>query len=134
MDGCPVELSIGTDRSGSTPTDDRSAITKKQKATSTDIGLETDQRGDPVRVAMEDDLAVNEDFIQSPSHKAAGITLLNFDGLLSTPLKLHEDLREGCGGQLWPAGMVLARYLLRIKKDEMQDKTMLVRSYFLYIE
>ena len=48
-----------------------------------------------------------------PTHKTAGITSLDFDGLLSSPLVLHEDLQEGCGGQLWPAGMTLAKYLLQ---------------------
>jgi len=36
-----------------------------------------------------------------------------FDGLLSSPIKLHEDLAKGCGGQIWPAGETLAKYLLR---------------------
>jgi len=36
-----------------------------------------------------------------------------FDGLLSSPLKLHEDLAKGCGGRIWPAGETLAKYLLR---------------------
>ena len=77
---------------------------------------------------MTDDLAINEDLVQSPNHKPAGVTILSFDGQLSPPLKLHEDLAEGCGGQLWPAGMVLSSDLLRMKKEEMKDKTMFVRS------
>lgn len=36
-----------------------------------------------------------------------------FDGLLSSPIKLHEDLAKGCGGRIWPAGETLAKYLLR---------------------
>ncbi|PWW75252.1 hypothetical protein C7212DRAFT_358137 [Tuber magnatum] len=36
-----------------------------------------------------------------------------FNGLLSSPIKLHEDLAKGCGGQIWPAGETLAKYLLR---------------------
>ena len=57
--------------------------------------------------------AISEDLVQSPQHKSAGASTLDFDGLLPTPLKLHEDLSEGCGGQLWPAGMVLSKYMLR---------------------
>ncbi|EOD49237.1 putative nicotinamide n-methyltransferase protein [Neofusicoccum parvum UCRNP2] len=53
------------------------------------------------------------DFVQLPQYKAAGTSAVDFDGLLAPPLKLHEDLAGGCGGQLWPAGMVLSRYLLR---------------------
>ncbi len=32
------------------------------------------------------------------------------------------------GGKLWPAGMVLAEYLLRNKMDEIEGKKMFVRS------
>ena len=51
----------------------------------------------------------------------ATTTSLDFDGLLSEPLILHEDLQEGCGGQLWPAGMTLAKYLLQ-HRTSWQDK------------
>lgn len=59
---------------------------------------------------------VNDDFVQLPEYKAAGVSEVDFDGLLKTPLRLHEDLKEGCGGQLWPAGMVLSKHLLRQKQ------------------
>ncbi|KAG8624360.1 hypothetical protein KVT40_007427 [Elsinoe batatas] len=58
---------------------------------------------------------ISEDLVKSPDHKTAGVSTNDFDGLLKTPLLLHEDLKEGCGGQLWPAGMVLSKYLLRQK-------------------
>lgn len=70
---------------------------------------------------------IKEDFVQSPQHKRAGTSAVDFDGLLSPPLKLHEDLTEGCGGQLWPAGMVLAKYLLRKPQlDTLRGKRMCV--------
>jgi len=56
---------------------------------------------------------VNTDLIEVREQKAPGTTEVDFDGLLHTKLKLHEDLKEGCGGQLWPAGMVLGKYMLR---------------------
>jgi hypothetical protein len=56
--------------------------------------------------------------------KLAGSSEIDFDGLLSPPLKLHEDLKKGCGGQLWPAGMVLTKYMLRKHKDDLPGKTM----------
>lgn len=63
---------------------------------------------------MEDPtLIIGEDLVQSPEHKAAGTQSIDFDGLLSPPLELHEDLSKGCGGQLWPAGLVVAKYMLR---------------------
>lgn len=66
----------------------------------------------------ENDIFNVPDFVVPPREiKAAGQTDLSFDGLLSPPLKLHEDLSEGCGGQLWPAGMTLARYMLTYHKS-----------------
>lgn len=56
--------------------------------------------------------------------KAAGTTSLTFDGLLKEPLLLKEDLKDGCGGQLWPAGMILAEYLLRQRPSRLSNKSM----------
>ncbi|KAI9849259.1 MAG: Methyltransferase-like protein 21D [Sclerophora amabilis] len=68
----------------------------------------------------------SEDFVQSPSHKRASTTTFDLDGLLPAPgLRLHEDLSKGCGGQLWPAGIALAQYLLRYRREELRGKTML---------
>jgi hypothetical protein len=58
--------------------------------------------------------------------KSAGVSEIDFDGLLSPPLKLHEDLKNGCGGQLWPAGMVLGKYMLRKHRNDFEGKTMYV--------
>ena len=71
---------------------------------------------------------LSEDLIASPEHKKAALTLLDFDGLLDPPLKIHEDLKPGCGGKTWPAGMVLAKYLLRKDVEELQNETMYVQS------
>jgi protein N-lysine methyltransferase METTL21A len=73
-----------------------------------------------------DFLNFSEDLVQLPSIKSAGISEVGFDSLLPEPLKLHEDLKEGCGGQLWPAGIALAKYLLRQHKETMKGKTMFV--------
>lgn len=48
----------------------------------------------------------------------ARITETTFDGLLDTPIKLHETLAKGCGGQIWPAGEMLTKYLLRRYKGK----------------
>jgi hypothetical protein len=66
-------------------------------------------------------LSIGVDFAPLPTYKAAAITTVNFSGLLDPPLKLHEDLSKGCGGQLWPAGMVLAQHMLRYHKDMLKD-------------
>src|SRR5881628_2794098 len=60
-------------------------------------------------------LALADDLTPLPAYKAAGTTETDFGGLLPVgkQLRLHEDLANGCGGQLWPAGMTLARYMLR---------------------
>lgn len=63
--------------------------------------------------------AISEDLVQSPSHKPAGQQSIDFDGALDPPLLVHEDLANGNGGQVWIAGMRLAKYLLRRKRDEL---------------
>jgi predicted nicotinamide N-methyase len=68
--------------------------------------------------------AVSEDLVAPAPMKSASVTTIDFDGLLSTPLKLHEDLKNGCGGMLWPAGMVLSKYLLRSHKESLAGKEM----------
>ena len=55
--------------------------------------------------------------IPERENKSAGTTQADFDGLLSEPLLLHEDLKEGCGGQLWPAGITLTKYMLKHHPD-----------------
>ncbi|KAK5133941.1 hypothetical protein LTR08_007061 [Meristemomyces frigidus] len=71
-----------------------------------------------------DGFAFGEDFVSSPVHKLAVTNEVDFDGLLSNrPLKLHEDLSKGVGGQAWPAGLVLAKYLLRNKRDELKQSS-----------
>ena len=65
------------------------------------------------------ELPISNDLVDLPDYKAPGTTTLNFGGVLDPPLKLYEDLTEGCGGQLWPAGFVLANYLLREPLSQM---------------
>jgi hypothetical protein len=71
-------------------------------------------------------LSIGVDFTPLPVYKPASTTTVDFDGLLSPPLILHEDLASGCGGQLWPAGMVLAKHMLRYHRHDLQDATMFV--------
>ncbi|KAG7288499.1 hypothetical protein NEMBOFW57_004852 [Staphylotrichum longicolle] len=70
-------------------------------------------------------LGFGEDLAPLPEYKAAGTTAVDFSGLLGEPLKLHEDLKSGCGGQLWPAGMVLAKHMLRYHRDTLQHARIL---------
>lgn len=69
-------------------------------------------------------LAFCEDFAPLPVYKAAGTMQVDFEGLLSEPLQLHEDLASGCGGQLWPAGMVLAKHMLRYQRENLKSARM----------
>lgn len=69
-------------------------------------------------------LSIGEDLTPLPVYKSAQTTSIDFDGLLTAPLQLHEDLKGGCGGQLWPAGMVLSKYMLREHKTDLKDATM----------
>lgn len=73
-----------------------------------------------------DPFGISEDLVPPAEKKSAGVSEVDFDGLLSPPLKLHEDLKNGCGGMLWPAGMVLSKYMLRKHKDDLAGKTMYV--------
>ena len=63
-------------------------------------------------------------FIPARINKAASTSAVSFGGLLDPALLLHEDLKEGCGGQLWPAGMVLAKYMLSHHKESLVEKNM----------
>jgi hypothetical protein len=79
----------------------------------------------------EDDTAlkgldISELLIPIRERKHPATTIVSFDGLLQKPLRLKEDLKEGCGGQLWPAGMLLARYMLREHRSNLLGKTMSV--------
>jgi protein N-lysine methyltransferase METTL21A len=62
-----------------------------------------------------DVFAISSTLVPERENKHASTTAILFDGLLPShqPLVLHEDLQEGCGGQLWPAGMVLSKYMLK---------------------
>ena len=77
-------------------------------------------------------LSISEDLVPSPIPKPSQQVTLAFEGLLDPPLVLQTNETE-CGGKLWPAGMVLAEYLLRNKMAEVEGKTMFVRSCVILI-
>ncbi|KAH9811154.1 S-adenosyl-L-methionine-dependent protein-lysine N- methyltransferase [Teratosphaeria destructans] len=80
--------------------------------------------------AGADVFTISEDLVCSPAHKQASTGEVDFDGLLEDrPLKLHQDLAKGNGGQAWPAGHVLARYLLRKKREELKKCSMFLLDY-----
>lgn len=68
-----------------------------------------------------DPFGFSEELVQAPQYLKANTQSLTFDGLLDPPLLLHEDLAAGCGGMLWPAGMRLAKYLLKTKREEIRS-------------
>lgn len=78
-----------------------------------------------------DPVSVSEDLTPLPNLKQAGNTRLDFDGQLSQPLAIHEDVRTGCGGQTWPAGLVLGKHMLRYQKDQMRNARMYVVLFLL---
>jgi predicted nicotinamide N-methyase len=69
-----------------------------------------------------DVFGVSQDLVPPALIKSAGVSEISFDGLLTPSLKLEEDLKNGCGGQLWPAGMVLSKYMLRKHRDDVAGK------------
>lgn len=73
-----------------------------------------------------DGIRVSESLAPRRENSVAVATETSFDGLLEVPLYLREDLQDGCGGQVWPAGMALAKYLLRCHVNDLSNKTMWV--------
>lgn len=70
---------------------------------------------------------ISEELVSVREQKTASTGEVDFNGALKTPLRLREDVKEGCGGQLWPAGMILAKYLLRKPKlDSLRGSRMFV--------
>ena len=73
-----------------------------------------------------DELNVSESLVPAREYKTTQVCDVTFDGLLENPLFLKEDMKGGCGGQMWMAGMVLAKYLLRHHRSSLSGKTMYV--------
>lgn len=71
-------------------------------------------------------LSILESFVPASAQKTPSTTAVSFNGFLDPSLLLHEDMKEGCGGQLWPVGIVLANYMLRHHQDGLAEKTMYV--------
>ncbi|KAI9739434.1 MAG: hypothetical protein M1818_005122 [Claussenomyces sp. TS43310] len=70
-------------------------------------------------------LSMGDDIAPLPTYKVPSTTSIDFSCLLSPPLKIHEDLTSGCGGQLWPAGIVLATHLLRHCRQSLKEAKIL---------
>ncbi|KAL6815583.1 putative methyltransferase domain-containing protein [Trichoderma sp. SZMC 28013] len=68
---------------------------------------------------------ITEDMVSLPTYKTAGDASIDFDGLLPQSIKLHEDVRTGCGGQTWPAGMVLGKHMLRYHRSKLETARIL---------
>lgn len=86
---------------------------------------ETDSKSDSSSTkSFTNVISFGESLVSTPEIKQSSIVETTLDGLLETPLKFKEDLKEGCGGQLWPAGMVLARYMLTYHRDTLVHRTM----------
>ncbi|WEW57947.1 Protein-lysine N-methyltransferase efm6 [Emydomyces testavorans] len=69
-----------------------------------------------------EELAISESLVPTREIKMATTLQFTFDGLLDPPLQLKEDPKEGCGGHIWPAGMVLAKYMLRTHRSDLLGK------------
>ncbi|KMP00880.1 hypothetical protein CIHG_10322 [Coccidioides immitis H538.4] len=69
-----------------------------------------------------EELAISESLVPAREIKLATTLQFTFDGLLNPPLQLREDPKEGCGGHIWPAGMVLSKYMLRKHSEDLLGK------------
>lgn len=74
---------------------------------------------------------VSVDLAPLPTLKAKGDAHIDFDGQLEQPLAYHEDVRTGCGGQTWPAGLVLGKHMLRYRLEGLQEARMLVHRLWM---
>ncbi|EED23637.1 conserved hypothetical protein [Talaromyces stipitatus ATCC 10500] len=79
--------------------------------------------GSPADDSDNSQLLIGESLIPERERKHAGTTVVTIDGLLKDPLRLKEDLKNGCGGQLWPAGLLLSRYMLEEHATDLVGKT-----------
>jgi len=70
-------------------------------------------------------LTISEDLVRSIPQKTSQTVTLDFDGFLQPPLLLQTNEKQ-CGGQVWPGGMVLAKFLLQHRTDVLVGKTMFV--------
>jgi protein N-lysine methyltransferase METTL21A len=82
----------------------------------------------PLSLSSNEDTSftISESLVPTRDRKEAGLAAVNVNGLLEKPLLLKEDLTDGCGGQLWPAGMLLSDYMLREHRFDLGGKTMFV--------
>lgn len=83
------------------------------------------------RPLSDTELIINEELVTIPARKVPTITSVDLDGLLQKPLQLQEDVKGGCGGQVWPAGEVLAKYIIRRHSNNLVAKQMFVSSQWL---
>lgn len=74
-------------------------------------------RSEPADSPEPSPLDIGQDLAPLPEYRKAGVSRIDVDGMLEGPLELREDLSGGCGGQTWPAGMVLAKHMLRYHRD-----------------
>ncbi|SPO06708.1 related to putative N2,N2-dimethylguanosine tRNA methyltransferase [Cephalotrichum gorgonifer] len=70
-------------------------------------------------------LDITQDLTPLPVYKEVIVSKPTFDGLLSQPVELREDLSSGCGGQTWQAGMVLGKHMLRYHATDLGQERIL---------
>ncbi|KAM5443964.1 Protein-lysine N-methyltransferase efm6 [Microsporum ferrugineum] len=72
-----------------------------------------------------DQLLVSDSLVPPREIQCAGTSTVSLDGILNPPLQLREDLKEGCGGQIWPAGVVLSKYMIENHASDLLGKTII---------
>ena len=74
-----------------------------------------------------------ESLIHVPARETPAVISTDLDGVLGVPLMIHENATDGCGGRIWPAGRVLARYMIARYAKGLEGKTMYVCTCFLQL-
>lgn len=91
-----------------------------------EIHIHSSNSSEPGSDSEGSQLLIGESLIPVRERKLPGTTVVTLDGLLTEPLLLKEDLKQGCGGQLWPAGLLLSKYMLEEHATDLVGKTMFV--------
>lgn len=74
------------------------------------------------------DFDISESLVDARPQETPRLTTVDLDGLLqASPLRIQQNATEGCGGRIWPAGVVLGKYMLRKYADRLEGKHMFVR-------
>ena len=57
-----------------------------------------------------------------PGNRYGEVMQVTLDNTGRPPLAIYQDVKDGCGGMIWPAGIALIHYLLSLEKGMFRNK------------